>query len=78
MREFTEQELSTCNGKDGAPAFIAYRGMVYDVSNSFLWRGGVHQATHAAGVDLTDELDHAPHGAGLLGKVPVVGPLVKD
>ena len=78
MREFTREELRTYTGKDGTPALIAFNGMVYDVSGSFLWRGGVHQVMHPAGVDLTDELDQAPHGAGLLEKFPVVGTLAED
>ena len=78
MRAFTQDELHKYDGKDGMPALIAYMGKVYDVSGSFLWQGGVHQAMHLVGVDLTEELDQAPHGAGLLGKFPVVGTLVED
>ena len=29
MHRFTEEELTQCNGKDGAPAYIAYKGKVY-------------------------------------------------
>ncbi len=78
MREFTEDELAQYDGKDGAPAFIAYNGKVYDVSNSFHWRTGKHQAMHSAGVDLTGSLKQAPHGADLLERVPVVGRLRED
>jgi len=49
---------------------------VYDLSSSFLWRGGRHQALHSAGKDLTSELGQAPHGADLLAEFPVVGILV--
>lgn len=66
------------NGKNGAPAFIAYKGKVYDLSSSFLWRNGNHQVIHIAGVDLTDSLEQAPHGADLLEKFPVVGTLHED
>lgn len=34
-----------------------------------------HQVLHRAGRDLTAELAHAPHGAHLLDRVPVVGTL---
>ncbi len=78
IREFTEEELAQYNGKDGAPAFIAYNGEVYDVSNSFHWRNGKHHAMHSAGVDLTDSLERAPHGADLLERVPIVGRLRKS
>ena len=60
MRRFTRKELARYNGKDGAPAFIAYEGKVYDVSRSFLWQDGRHQVLHTAGVDLTAGLDQAP------------------
>lgn len=73
MRTFTKEELARYDGRDGAPAYIAYRGKVYDVSGSFLWQGGRHLATHEAGVDLTESLDEAPHGPDLLERVSVVG-----
>ena len=75
MRRFVKEELARCNGKDGAPAYIAYEGMVYDVTNSFLWQRGRHQVLHMAGQDLTGDLDAAPHGADLLDRVPIVGVL---
>jgi len=75
MRRFSKKELAQCNGKNGAPAYIAYRGKVYDVSGSFLWRNGNHQVMHRAGEDLTDSLEEAPHGADLLERFPVVGTL---
>jgi predicted heme/steroid binding protein len=75
MNEFTIQELSQYTGKDGMPAYIAYRGVVYDVTNSFLWRGGKHQVLHEAGRDLTKELEEAPHGEELFERVPSIGTL---
>lgn len=78
MQKFTKEELARYNGKDGAPAFIAYQGKVYDVSRSFLWQKGRHQVLHDAGADLTDDLDQAPHGADLLERVPVIGRLSED
>ncbi len=77
-RRFTPAELARYNGKDGRPAYIGYDGKVYDVSGSFLWRGGRHQALHEAGVDLTAALATAPHGADLLARLPVVGDLVQQ
>jgi predicted heme/steroid binding protein len=78
MRTFTRKELAQYNGKNGTPAYIAYNGKLYDVSSSFLWRNGNHQVLHNAGVDLTDSLEQAPHGADLLEKFPVVGMLHED
>jgi predicted heme/steroid binding protein len=74
--QLTRQQLSKFDGREGRPAYIAYRGKVYDVSGSFLWMGGGHQALHRAGEDLTDILDTAPHGDDLLDRVPLVGTLI--
>jgi predicted heme/steroid binding protein len=76
MREFTRQELTTYNGQNGAPTYIAYAGKVYDASGSFHWKRGRHQVHHLAGLDHTGGLDQAPHGADLLERLPVVGILI--
>ncbi|MEM4701271.1 MAG: cytochrome b5 domain-containing protein [Candidatus Bathyarchaeia archaeon] len=78
MREFTEKELAQYDGKNGKPAYMAYKGKVYDVSSSFLWKDGKHQALHMAGMDLTDALKQAPHGEDVLKRFPVVGILRKS
>ncbi len=75
LRKFTVEELSRFTGRDGAPAYIAFRGKVYDVTASYHWRGGKHQVLHDAGSDLTEELERAPHGEDLLARVPVIGEL---
>jgi predicted heme/steroid binding protein len=75
VKEFTREELSWYTGEGGAPAYIAYEGDVYDVTNSFLWQKGKHQVLHQAGRDLTRELDEAPHGPELLERVPKIGRL---
>lgn len=73
MKKFNEQELARCDGKNGALAFIAFKGKTYDVSSSFLWKQGVHQVLHNAGRDLTDSIEKAPHGIDPLKKFPIVG-----
>jgi len=75
VRTFTREELARYQGRNGAPAYVAYEGKVYDVSDSFLWKGGRHQVLHQAGCDFTDALDQAPHGPGLLERFPLVGML---
>ena len=75
-KEFTREQLSRFDGKEGRSAYFAYRGKVYDVAKSFLWIGGRHQALHQAGQDLTGVLDTAPHGEDLLKRVPVIGRLI--
>ncbi|MGQ9610124.1 MAG: cytochrome b5 domain-containing protein [bacterium] len=78
MKRMNKQELSKYNGKNGAPAYIAYQGKIYDVSESFLWKNGKHQVLHQAGEDLTDALRDAPHGQDMLERVPLVGLLIPD
>ncbi len=74
MRLFTREELKQYNG-NGRPTYIAYRGQVYDVSESSLWWSGLHQAEHPAGEDLTEFMRNAPHGPEMLKKFPIVGEL---
>jgi predicted heme/steroid binding protein len=78
MRAFSRDELARYDGKGGRPAYVACQGKVYDVSDSYHWRNGRHHAMHSAGVDLTDSLREAPHGAHLLDRVPVIGILEED
>jgi len=75
VRIFTKQELSRYDGSNGI-AYVGYNGKVYDVSQSFLWKRGIHQVTHHAGCDLTEALKEAPHGPEMLERFPVVGKLL--
>jgi len=76
LKKFTLDELSEYNGKGGKPAYIAYKGKVYDVSASSFWLEGDHLGMHQAGKDLTDELELAPHGNENLERAKLVGVLV--
>lgn len=62
-RDFTELELMRFNGERGQPAYIAFQGVVYDVTECPQWRTGLHKNLHFAGIDLTGELADAPHAA---------------
>ena len=75
---FTIQQLAYFNGEYGAPAYIAVNGVIYDVTESALWKFGRHQVIHLAGKDLTEELKDAPHGEDLLKKFRVVGFLLDE
>jgi predicted heme/steroid binding protein len=74
VRTFTKGELRKYDGSNGV-AFIAFEGRVYDVSESFHWKRGVHQVMHRAGYDLNEALKRAPHGPDMLDRFPVVGEL---
>ena len=73
-REFTERELQQFDG-GGRPVYIAYKGNVYDVTDSRYWRTGMHQDLHFAGIDLTRSLRKAPHEEEVFGRFKVVGTL---
>ena len=53
MKEFNSAELAQFDGENGKPIYIAHAGKVYDVSESKLWRKGMHMKRHAAGRDLS-------------------------
>ncbi len=76
MEEFTVQELSTYNGKNGMPSYIAYDGVVYDVTNHPKWKSGTHGG-QMAGTDITNAIKRSPHGAGKIKGLTAVGKLIK-
>ena len=60
-RFISDLELSRQNGEHGARKFIAYKGVVYDVTDCPKWRLDLHENLHFPGQDLTSELPDAPH-----------------
>ncbi len=76
LKEYTRSQLALRNGSDRDEIWCAYRGIIYDVSASRLWRQGKHYE-HWAGQDLTRELDEdAPHLATVFDKFTIIGRLV--
>ena len=75
MKEFKPEELAQFNGKDGQPVYVAHQGKVYDVSDSKMWKGGLHMKRHHAGNDFTTDIKGAPHGTEVLEKYTQVGVL---
>lgn len=75
-KEYTADELSRFDGTEKKPAYIAYKGKIYDVSSSRLWVEGNHVRKHLAGNDLTEALSTAPHGEEKILKMPLVGDLI--
>jgi len=78
MKEFSVEELAGYNGENGNPTYVAYRGEVYDVSDSKLWRNGIHMRRHHAGRDLTTDIQAAPHEPDVLERYPKVGIVKKE
>lgn len=70
---FTLEELAEFDGKDGARAYVAVQGVVYDVTDLPRWEGGTHNG-YDAGQDLTDIiLNKSPHGLSTLERATKVG-----
>ncbi|MEZ4804157.1 MAG: cytochrome b5 domain-containing protein [Bacteroidia bacterium] len=74
-KEYSSQQLALRNGQDKPEVWIAFKGIIYDVSESRLWKNGKHYE-HWAGQDLTDELKDAPHSESVFKKFPKIGILI--
>jgi predicted heme/steroid binding protein/uncharacterized membrane protein len=72
----TLDDLSQYDGRDNRPAYVAYKGAIYDMTKSRLWKHGSHVMKHSAGRDLTGLLETAPHGEDKVLAMPVVGQLL--
>ncbi len=72
LPKYTKSQLALRNGQDKPQIWVAYLGMIYDVTESRLWRAGKHYE-HWAGQDLTDELKDAPHTEKVFEKFKVIG-----
>jgi len=70
IKRFTQEKVAQCNGKNGSPVYVVFKGKVCDVSASFLWKDGNHQVLHNAGGDLTNAMEQAPHGEDVFKKFP--------
>jgi len=71
---YTKSQLALRNGQDKPQIWVALNGIIYDVTESRLWRNGKHYE-HWAGQDLTEELADAPHTETVFEKFKVVGRL---
>jgi len=74
----TLRELRKFDGKEGRPCYTAYRGKVYDVSRSNLWKDGRHESRHSGGENLSDIMVNAPHDESVLERFPIVGEVVAE
>jgi predicted heme/steroid binding protein len=75
MDTYTNAQLALRNGQDKPEIWVAYKGMIYDVTHSKLWRNGKHYE-HWAGQDLTHELVDAPHSERVFERMRVIGKLI--
>ncbi|GAA4446937.1 hypothetical protein GCM10023091_40980 [Ravibacter arvi] len=75
LKPYTKSQLALRNGQDREEIWCAFKGVIYDVSASRLWRNG-HHYEHWAGQDLTEELPDAPHTESVFERFPIVGTLL--
>ena len=71
---YTRSQLALRNGQDKPAIWIAYKGLIYDVTESRLWLNGKHYE-HWAGQDLTEELTTAPHTSAVFKRFIAIGRL---
>jgi predicted heme/steroid binding protein len=74
-KKITKSELSKFNGKNGNPAYVGYKGKVYDVTESSQWSEGDHLG-HEAGIDLTESMEIAPHAEDVIERFKAIGTLI--
>ena len=75
---YTLEELRDHDGSQDGRVLIAANGKVYDVSESPMWKGGMHAGRHKAGEDLTEYLKGAPHEPDVLDRYQKVGEIVES
>ncbi|MDH4057520.1 MAG: cytochrome b5 [Cyclobacteriaceae bacterium] len=74
LPHYTKAQLALRNGQDKPQVWVAYKGIIYEVTSSRLWKTGKHYE-HWAGQDLTDELKDAPHTEKVFDKFIPIGKL---
>lgn len=70
----SKSQLALFNGQDKPQIYIAWKGLVFDVTASRLWKNGRHYE-HWAGQDLTEELKNAPHAEWVFERFDAVAVL---
>lgn len=66
-RIFSIDELRRFDGESG-PIYIAYQGIVYDVSDCPRWKSGLHEQMHFPAQDLSEEMADAPHSEDVFSR----------
>lgn len=74
MQIYSLSQLALRNGQDREEIWIAYKGVIYDVTHSKMWRDGKHYGNFA-GQDLTKEFEDAPHGDYVFNRFQIIGKL---
>ena len=81
QKRISESQLHLFDGDTDERMYVAYKGIVYDVTDCPKWRRGNHEGLHFPGQDLSVELDNqAPHAGGVFSHpcVKIVGRLASQ
>ena len=77
MKKYSKHQLALRNGQEREEIWCAYKGIIYDLTDSKRWNNGKHYE-HWSGQDLTEELEDAPHQDWVFSRFKKVGYLMKD
>lgn len=66
------EELARRNGQEMPEIWVGYKGKIYDVTSSELFKGGYHYF-HPTGIDLTTDMEDAPHLEDVMDDFEIVG-----
>lgn len=69
---YTKSQLALRNGSEMDEKWIAYKGKIYDMTQSSYWKNGMHYGNFA-GQDLTEELSTSPHGKRVFESLTPIG-----
>lgn len=70
LKKYTQNELILNNGLNGVPAWISYKGYIYDASASPLFKNGKHYRLKV-GEDLTKYMEESTHLEDVLEKFQI-------
>jgi predicted heme/steroid binding protein len=78
-RSVTLVELRLNAGERSNRKWIAYNGVVYDVTDCPRWQKDMHEGLHFPGQDLSTELTDAPHTENVFSRpcIKIVGRLIE-
>ena len=62
VRIYSLEELKCFDGEVLSKIYLAFKGIVYDVTECMKWKTGIHEKQHFPGQDLSPEISEAPHG----------------
>lgn len=77
-RMVTLAELHHNSGERSTRKWIAYQGVVYDVTDCPRWGKEMHEQLHFPGQDLSTELIDAPHSENVFSRpcIKIIGKLI--